>query len=528
MRDRKRVTSQLVDAHHSLTGAQFDIAPAHRRLIEHFVQPSPASGKRKRVLGKHEANESVGVKPGRRKENRIDGGDDTAAAVTKDGKSITAAVVVETDRQGITAGTFAENHGDDDTAAAVTKDGKSISAAVVVETDRQGITTGTVAENHGDDIAAATVTNEDRESVTATAVFKGQLPVDYINLIKRLIDDTDPAEAQLGRHLKELAEWSVVDSDMAAISVFCAGHEYVSLAALMQPPLISRETMKLLRQLPELRNEVTALAGYYPNLDRSIWPFSVKQESISTLTVISILLALKSDPAAGGDTSLEAETKLLGVRIFADIIAVVGGGLRTRLEYTHLFKAGSDGFTRSDLVITAPDGGGLEIPVFVLECQKDVRAVHKDHIVCTAQAVLEARKVIPYVGLADFHRARFHMALVSGSIIQFSVLAPEYRDGGIFWVTSRRGPTFNLCAQVNVGRLIDAMKMTKFILDIVVPDAQFLREKVLAQRLHLDVKALLPPRPVEPPKSRESTAPFTPKPKKQRVYHQGGNGVFLM
>ncbi|KAI9003737.1 hypothetical protein BC832DRAFT_615448 [Gaertneriomyces semiglobifer] len=152
--------------------------------------------------------------------------------------------------------------------------------------------------------------------------------------------------------------------------------------------------------------------------------------------------SLKSDAAAGGGTSLEAETKLLSVRIFADLIAVVGDGLRARLEYSHVFDAGTDGLTRSDLAITAPHGDGIEIPIFVLECRKDVRAVHKDHIVCTFQAVLEAMRVVPYIGLADLHRARFHMALVSGCIMQFSVLVPECRDGHMFWVINRRGPTF--------------------------------------------------------------------------------------
>ncbi|KAJ3185713.1 hypothetical protein HDU85_001072 [Gaertneriomyces sp. JEL0708] len=411
--------------------------------------------------------------------------------------------------------------GDDVVSNIIGLNGHGGTAAAVTEEDGKNITAAAAAGKDGDAIIAAAVGEKDGKDPTAAAVpTQGQLPMEYLSLIDRAIASMDPAESQLGRHLKELSRWSVVDSEMmAGVSIVCGGREYVRLQALLVAPRISREAMKVLSRLPELRSEVTALAGFYPNLDRSygFWPFSCKEEPISTLTLISVLLAMKSDAAAGGGTSLEAETKLLSVRIFADLIAVVGGGLRARLEYSHVFDAGTDGLTRSDLAITAPGGGGIEIPIFVLECQKDVRAVHKDHIVCTAQAVLEARRVVPYIGLADLHRARFHMALVSGCIIQFSVLVPECRDGHMFWVINRRGPTFDLSARHNMHvRLIEAMKMTKFILDIIVPDAQFLCRKLQERIVDLDVKALLPLRPSETPKPRTSTASYTPQPKKLR------------
>ncbi|KAJ3144908.1 hypothetical protein HDU89_007711 [Geranomyces variabilis] len=247
------------------------------------------------------------------------------------------------------------------------------------------------------------------------------------------------------------------------------------------------------------------------------WQRQTLRACIPAVLIVSIATALAAD--ASSANKVEADTKLLCTRIIADAVHFLAQDLKYHMEYAHVFKEDSKTCSRfSDLTLTAQGGraGQFCMPFFVSEFACAQQDVHKDHLVCTAEAVGEARRIVAFLDKSEVAQVRTHFALEAGKRIAFKVLQPVHRLGGIIWIVED-GPVFNLNDSEPLKmRVLAALRMVSYLRHILFVDARALLDvsSKMSAFANAETSELLPVIPEEPPHLRAEKSALTPAAKR--------------
>ncbi|KAJ3148631.1 hypothetical protein HDU86_007386 [Geranomyces michiganensis] len=353
------------------------------------------------------------------------------------------------------------------------------------------------------------------------------IPDNYVHLVEAMAASHHPDTAQEGRHLQDFLRWHIVDAAHADLNVKYRGINYGNLRHSLRPPPIDVAMIKALSYMPHLKEYDTAMAELVEkgslNSGAQSWfqfPFCTGKrlmDCIPPALGVSLLTAIAVDAALAAPSRCEASTKTLVSRIITDSVFFCAPSLGIRYEYIHQFnETASEGCRKSDLTITAPSKRD-EVGVFVCEFQRDIAPIHKDYLVCAAEGVFESRKLLPLCELNEIDDARIHLAYVADAVIEFNLVFPVSGQGGFFWAIDRRGPTFDLSIGPIAGRALEVFKLVDFLRQVVFPDA--LKVQALLRRCgvkSLEISSRLPSFRGAAPRSRETTALYTPYKKRIR------------
>ncbi|KAJ3165304.1 hypothetical protein HDU87_003164 [Geranomyces variabilis] len=352
----------------------------------------------------------------------------------------------------------------------------------------------------------------------------------YCEKVAQLTLSRNQLVAQRGRHLLVLREWFTAEIALAGIPTGKESLSSIGERYLTKPVIVNRSTIDQLKATP-ISADPTAIAAMpafvLRTLLHKLWPPFASDLALPDQMVSSIAFALAADTAAAADTSaVEHDTKFVGFRVLADIVFTFGGGCRFAMELAHYVSNSMHanirkGVARSDFAITAPAGGRFAkagAAVFIAEFARaaDSYPVHKDIFVGTAEAVYESHRLATHLTAETVHLARIHLMFGSERRLQFALLHPVYRPGGVFWVLENTGPTFDLSRNLAFGsRLAAALRMAQYMRDVVFPDGRRVQESLLPQP-NPDMALLLPTLPTLIPEQRQP-GPLTPFAKRLSV-----------
>ncbi|KAJ3159707.1 hypothetical protein HDU86_001357 [Geranomyces michiganensis] len=120
------------------------------------------------------------------------------------------------------------------------------------------------------------------------------------------------------------------------------------------------------------------------------------------------------------------------------------------------------------------------------------------------------RQTYSEVALEEIADATIHIALIAGTLAEFSVLTPiTTPEGVMLWALDKRGPTFDLGIGSLAGRVEQGQRLAAYLIDVVVPAGLRVR-KILDERTTIQASIPLPSVRLTAPKSRKCGAPFTP------------------
>ncbi|KAJ3144105.1 hypothetical protein HDU89_008979 [Geranomyces variabilis] len=353
---------------------------------------------------------------------------------------------------------------------------------------------------------------------------------DYRSKVKQLAESHNEVLAQRGRHLHVLASWYAADTAQAAVPISVQGVSLRDISERYQEGSvhIRRSALADLAEAPVHVN-TTALAALSSvdihGILHSLWP-SCTAATLPNLLVHSIAGSLFADTASAAvDQEMEADTKLISIRVLADAVAFLGTGFLFSMEAAHDLgnsrnSSVKKGVARSDFAVFSASQGsvgrvGAAALVAEFAASAECYPVHKDLFVATAEAVYESHRLIAHLDKDWVHLARVHIVLVSDRQLRFGVVQPVYRQGGIFWILDKDGPAFDLSLKLDFNsRLVNALRMSRYLQEVVFPDAAAARAKLL-NYANAETAALLPRLPTLIPPLREP-GPLTPFNKRRK------------
>ncbi|KAJ3138546.1 hypothetical protein HDU90_000987 [Geranomyces variabilis] len=315
---------------------------------------------------------------------------------------------------------------------------------------------------------------------------------DYVKQIKSFASSTCAVVRQHARHLTILAErWCTLVLDRGIHAVLAA----------MPGLTTQREALILALGTETIRLSRSWLA----------WPlFQPNEFALNADVVVSVLTALAVDETTAVLKRVEATSKCLISQIIGNTIALSAPTLQVRHGFAHEFSAmGSSGSGRSDMAI-AVSSRREAVAILLCEFAPGRDPVHKDFEVAPAEAAFESKKILRYCALEEIADATIHIALIAGTLAEFSVLTPiTTPEGVMLWALDKRGPTFDLGIGSLAGRVEQGLRLAAYLIDAVVPAGLRVR-KILDERTTIQASIPLPSVKLTAPKSRKCTAPFTP------------------
>ncbi|KAJ3173249.1 hypothetical protein HDU88_004711 [Geranomyces variabilis] len=344
---------------------------------------------------------------------------------------------------------------------------------------------------------------------------------DYLAQVERRRMSPNAVQAQKGRHQTLMAEWYVGDTAFAEFFVDDMARKYETATIA-----IDRSAAQALTLSP-ISADLTAYAANFNIL--STWDklWACKADFPEQF-VNSVAAGLFVDYTASAAPAfeVEADTKVPATRILSDIVAFLGTKLTFALELAHNLGNGKNksskvGIARSDFAITSSEDknvgrAGAAVLIAEFAAGADAWPVHKDTFVATAEAVYESHRLLGHLPLADVSHARMHIVLCSDRVVKFQVIQPIYRRCGIFFERNTEGPVFDLSKSLDFGdRLANALRMARYVQDVVFQDAYRLRGKIKASVQDRTVE-LLPTLPTKIPPQRPPGA-ITPMAKRRKT-----------
>ncbi|KAI8921184.1 hypothetical protein DFJ77DRAFT_153763 [Powellomyces hirtus] len=166
---------------------------------------------------------------------------------------------------------------------------------------------------------------------------------------------------------------------------------------------------------------------------------------------------------------------------------------------------------QSDVTITAvAETHKQKFGVLVVEFQPDASLIHKDHLVCTVEAVVELRKMIPLLPTENIEDFVIYFALADCKKITIHQMRAVDRLGGLCFGVDRHGPSFRLLDGDTEDKISEALRLACYIKSTIIPDAQKIQNalKVGTVSWKTDQRILCLPR--QAPTPRISKAEFTP------------------
>ncbi|KAI8592706.1 hypothetical protein BDZ88DRAFT_436689 [Geranomyces variabilis] len=344
---------------------------------------------------------------------------------------------------------------------------------------------------------------------------------DYLAHVERRRMSPNSVQAQKGRHQALLAEWYAGDTAFAEFFVDDMAKKYETATIA-----IDRSAAQALTLSP-ISADLTASAENFNILSTwdKLWS---RKPDFPEQFVNSVAAGLFVDYTASAAPAfeVEADTKVPATRILSDIVAFLGTKLTFALELAHNLGNGKNksskvGIARSDFAITSSEDknvgrAGAAVLIAEFAAGADAWPVHKDTFVATAEAVYESHRLLGHLPLADVSHARMHVVLCSDRVVKFQVIQPIYRRCGIFFERNTEGPVFDLSKSLDFGdRLANALRMARYVQDVVFQDAYRLRGKIKASVQDRTVE-LLPTLPTEIPPQRPPGA-ITPVAKRRKT-----------
>ncbi|KAI8586429.1 hypothetical protein BDZ88DRAFT_294706 [Geranomyces variabilis] len=350
----------------------------------------------------------------------------------------------------------------------------------------------------------------------------------YRNTVKQLAESHNEGLAQRGWHLNVLADWYTADTALAEVPITLQGVSVNDLAKRYEEGRvhIRRSVLTVLAKVP-VYADITAMAALNSvdvhGLLHTLWPTCSAATPPDLLGIAASLLTNTASVAV--DQEMEVDTKLVSVRVLADAVAFLGKGFRFTMETAHDLGnscniSARKGVARSDFAVFSPSQGtvgrvGAAALVAEFAAAADCFPLHKDLFVVTAEAVYESHRLISHLERDCVSLARVHIALASDRQMSFEVVQPVYRPGGIFWILDKDGPMFDLSLDLNFNeRLVNALRMAKYLEEVVFPDAVAVRTK-LSKSVNTNTASLLPRLPTHIPPQRDP-GPLTPLNKRRK------------
>ncbi|KAJ3167005.1 hypothetical protein HDU87_001887 [Geranomyces variabilis] len=343
----------------------------------------------------------------------------------------------------------------------------------------------------------------------------------YLAQVERRRMSPNSVQAQRGRHQTLMAEWYAADTAFAEFFVNDMAKKYETATIA-----IDRSAAHALTLGP-ISADLTAFAPNFNILSTwdKLWS---RKADFPEQFISSVAAGLFVDNTASAAPAFEVEgdTKLPATRILSDIVAFLGTKLTFALELAHNLGNGNNkstkvGVARSDFAITSSEAkkvgrAGAAVLIAEFAAGADAWPVHKDTFVATAEAVYESHRLLGHLPLADVSHARMHIVLCSDRVVKFQVIQPIYRLGGIFFERNTEGPVFDLSKSLDFAdRLANALRMARYVQDVVFQDAYRLREKITASVQDRTVE-LLPTLPTKIPPQRPPGA-ITPMAKRRKT-----------
>ncbi|KAJ3167482.1 hypothetical protein HDU87_001671 [Geranomyces variabilis] len=229
---------------------------------------------------------------------------------------------------------------------------------------------------------------------------------DYKKKCRELAESHNKILALRKRHLDVLAEWYTADTTLADVSINLQGVSVQDLAKRYEEGRvhIRRSALADLAEAP-VYADITAMTA--PNsvdvhgLLHALWPTCIAATP-PNLLVHSIAGSLFADTASAAvDQEMEADSKLVSVRVLADAVAFLSTGFRFAMEAAHDLgnsrnNSAKKGVARSDFAVFSPSQStvgrvGAVALVAEFAASADCFPVHKDLFVVAAEACMFRR-----------------------------------------------------------------------------------------------------------------------------------------